>query len=233
MTEKHNTPFAVVPRQAIFDQELSNTTFKIFTILCALADKKHQCFPSWKYLEDATGVSEATISRSIRKLEDLGYVIVHKRRRENGSRTSNFYTVVFQDITTLHTDALPCTDARQQPCMNDTPITIPASLPNKKNKQKKKPVKITLQDWEEIFGQLVINMMDTWVGQNNLDEKKVIGEIEDFRTKCKAKGYVYVDFVAAFQTWLRNDNYGKPFDWYKRKVTAQASADDIWAKIDN
>lgn len=66
-------------------------------VLAALAhranDKTHRCFPGQETLVGMTGLSRATVSRALGGLEDLGIISRQRRKRENGSRTSDEYVI--------------------------------------------------------------------------------------------------------------------------------------------
>jgi len=68
-------------------------------LLLLLADRHNgdtgACFPSIARLTEDSDMSRRTVITKLGKLEDEGFIISHVRRRPNGSRTSNSYTLLF------------------------------------------------------------------------------------------------------------------------------------------
>jgi hypothetical protein len=64
-------------------------------VLLVLADHHNaetgQCNPAVKRLADNAGCTERTVERSTQNLETLGLLVIEKRKREDGSYTSNWY----------------------------------------------------------------------------------------------------------------------------------------------
>lgn len=86
---------SIIPSRAIFDKCLSPANLRVLGALCSYTDREGICFPSQGTLAGRLGMSRRTVSRSINKLESLGYVAVNKRTRENGSTTTNLYKVIY------------------------------------------------------------------------------------------------------------------------------------------
>lgn len=63
----------------------------VLLALVEWADVEYTCFPSIASLCRRTLLSERTVVRSLRRLEDDGYLQREERQRENGSRSSNRY----------------------------------------------------------------------------------------------------------------------------------------------
>ena len=94
---------------------------------------------------------------------------------------------------------------------------------NHKNITKKESLKITLPAWEEVNGRLDHSKIRNWCFEQKLDFGRVSAEIEDFRARVTARGNLYVNFVSAFQVWLRA-GYFKPFVHYQTDLTRPAVA---------
>lgn len=92
------------------------------------------------------------------------------------------------------------------------------SMPPEKQKARKprvtrkKKAELTLHEWEQQNGILVVAMMQSWVKQNLFCERTVHQLIEEFRTEMKSKGNLYADFKATFQTYLNKGYLSKKRD---------------------
>lgn len=64
----------------------------LLVVIANYADENGQSWPSIARLCTDTGMSRATVQRSLRKLEKAGFVSCHKRVR-GALQTSNLYTL--------------------------------------------------------------------------------------------------------------------------------------------
>src|SRR5262245_6242165 len=62
--------------------------------------KEQQCFPSYKRMCEKLGLSRQTITRTLKRLADVGLIIKHKRRTAAGDPDTNLYTLC--DLSHLH-----------------------------------------------------------------------------------------------------------------------------------
>ncbi|WP_345969627.1 helix-turn-helix domain-containing protein [Sulfurimonas sp. HSL1-6] len=79
-------------------------------VLLALADNASDegyCWPSWETIMRKTGVSQATLSGVLKRLEDMGLVRREHRKRKSGSNASNGYWVL-QDPENHTSETEPC-----------------------------------------------------------------------------------------------------------------------------
>lgn len=87
---KHVTPtYAQVHASAVFDKRLTNTQFRILSVLSLYANTEDMCWPKLDTLVDLLGTHKSAISRTINQLVDLGYVTIEKR----GFPARNLYRV--------------------------------------------------------------------------------------------------------------------------------------------
>ena len=84
--------FAVVPKWANRDSNISDGAFRVYVELCGYADQDGMCFPSMSTLAADLGCSRETVKRSVRELERCG-VLSREQRFEDGRQTSNVYLV--------------------------------------------------------------------------------------------------------------------------------------------
>ncbi len=66
------------------------------TVYCCLvkhSDKNGVCFPSRRLIAEECCIDKKTVDAALRSLEKIGLVKKQKRKRQDGSNTSNLYTV--------------------------------------------------------------------------------------------------------------------------------------------
>lgn len=80
--QKHSLPnfYSVTPSYIRYDRKLTNFAKVLYGELVALANINGYCFAYNKYFEVAFGVSESTIQRGLKKLEDRGYIFIDIQR---------------------------------------------------------------------------------------------------------------------------------------------------------
>jgi len=75
------------------DREISHRARSVYMYLCDRADGQGKCWPAIKTIAVDLRLSRSTVKRSLADLEKAGYIEKKARHRENGSNTSNLYTV--------------------------------------------------------------------------------------------------------------------------------------------
>jgi len=73
-------------------QPVKTTEKLLLLVIANYADEQGQAWPSVETLCRDTGMSRATIQRSLRKLEKLGFLSTKKRMKSH-AQTSNLYTL--------------------------------------------------------------------------------------------------------------------------------------------
>ena len=89
------------------DTELSHRALSVYMYLRDRSDAERKCWPSINTIAADLRLSRSTVKRAIADLEKAGYLQKDHRFRENGSHTSNLYTVDWLEalpFTTLHVD---------------------------------------------------------------------------------------------------------------------------------
>ena len=77
----------------VFDFKLKPREFIVYCCLLRHSDKNGVCFPSRRLIAEECCIDKKTVDAAIQSLEKLGLVKKKKRRRQDGSNTSNAYTV--------------------------------------------------------------------------------------------------------------------------------------------
>ena len=76
------------------DESISHRARSVYMYLCDRADAQGKCWPGIKTIGTDLKLSRSTVKRSLKDLERAGYIEKKARHRENGSNTSNLYTVL-------------------------------------------------------------------------------------------------------------------------------------------
>lgn len=109
-----------------WDQQLPPREKLILICLADAAnDEDWQCWPSQRHVAAKTGYSIATVKRSLKTLDETGYLTRDHRRRADGSRSSDVYTLNTTRVQPDTTPAQPDTT----PAQPDTGGWYQAELP--------------------------------------------------------------------------------------------------------
>ena len=77
----------------IVEYRLKPRDHAVYCCLVKHSDKNGVCFPSRRLIAEECCIDKQTVDAAIRSLEKAGLVKKKKRHRQNGSNTSNLYTV--------------------------------------------------------------------------------------------------------------------------------------------
>lgn len=86
--------FAIIPTAAVMDTSLTSTQMRVLMVLATFSDRDNRSYPKQATLAEACGKARETVNRALQVLAEKGYVQVVQRWREDGSQTSNSYTVL-------------------------------------------------------------------------------------------------------------------------------------------
>lgn len=81
--------------QSIYSSGLPHRAITVYMYLKDRSDQKGSCWPAIPTMAQELGLSRSTIKRALHDLEGAGYLKREERFRENGSYTSNLYTLIF------------------------------------------------------------------------------------------------------------------------------------------
>lgn len=85
--------FTMVP-DFVLDLSIDAQAFRLYAALLSFANQEGEAFPSMKSIQaKMNGASFATIRRAKESLLEIGLLDVEVRWRDNGSQTSNLYTI--------------------------------------------------------------------------------------------------------------------------------------------
>lgn len=88
-----NDSFGIVPAFALQEGKLGPRCFAIYAALCIYANKSRRAWPSQQTLAELLSVDVKTIRRAINELEQLGYLIVERPKRQGRGQFNRYYLV--------------------------------------------------------------------------------------------------------------------------------------------
>lgn len=108
--------FSVINNNLIRDKKMNAYDKTTFIVLCLHADNETgECYPSQKTISEYVGASRPTIIKSLKKLEESGYISIRKTTK--GVKTFNVYTILEtenedendgHDVNDIDTASEPC-----------------------------------------------------------------------------------------------------------------------------
>ena len=94
--------FTILLNKHITNKEIDTYEFRVMCYLLMLSDDEGTCYPSYKTIADRIDISETKAKDSIKKLIDIGLIKKEKRKKADGSASSNLYVVC--EKTTVKVD---------------------------------------------------------------------------------------------------------------------------------
>lgn len=92
--DRRNIPFVWLTKAVMMDESLKASDKSVYATLCMYADNNSsECWPSRSTIMKKAGISDHSLRKSIRKLEEYGYIEVSKRYNSKG-QASNRYTLL-------------------------------------------------------------------------------------------------------------------------------------------
>ena len=79
--------------QNIYHSDLSHRARAVYMYLKDHADSEGRCWPGIRTIAAELGLSRSTVKRALTDLEQHGYLQKIPRYRDNGSSTSNLYSM--------------------------------------------------------------------------------------------------------------------------------------------
>ena len=78
---------------SIYAADLPHRGITVYMYLKDRANAEGSCFPSVRTIGRELGLSRSTVKRALADLQEAGFLHREPRYRENGSSTSNLYTL--------------------------------------------------------------------------------------------------------------------------------------------
>lgn len=63
----------------------------VLLILANIANQEGECWPSYQYIQDLTGLASSTVRNACKTIEESGLMTIEKRLNQKGGQTSNMY----------------------------------------------------------------------------------------------------------------------------------------------
>lgn len=88
---KNISAYCVVPYSVMYDKDLSDAEVRLYIAISSLANQKGYCFASNNYLANSLGKSVGTIKRSMRHLEEKGFIRRNISKKDDNSSDRKIY----------------------------------------------------------------------------------------------------------------------------------------------
>lgn len=106
--------FTIILNKHIINKDIDTYEFRVLCYLLLLADDEGTCYPSYKTIAERIAISETKAKSAVNKLITLGIIKKEKRKKANGSASSNLYVVCEKTNVRLSEVA-----ANTTPCISD------------------------------------------------------------------------------------------------------------------
>lgn len=97
MKKRTGPRYAIIPADAVTDENLSGPDLRVLALLGRHIDRKGWCVRSQGRMATEIHVARGTLQRSLGRLVDAGYVEVSHERRRDGGQAANRYRVVLDE----------------------------------------------------------------------------------------------------------------------------------------
>ena len=92
--DRRGMPFVWLTKAVMEDESLKASDKSVYAVLCMYADNStSECWPSRKTIMKKAGISDHSLRKSLRKLQDAGYILVEERTNYAGQAT-NLYILL-------------------------------------------------------------------------------------------------------------------------------------------
>ena len=88
---KNVSAYCIVPYSVMYDKDLSDAEVRLYIAISSLANQKGYCFASNNYLANSLGKSVGTIKRSMRHLEEKGFIRRNISKKDDNSSDRKIY----------------------------------------------------------------------------------------------------------------------------------------------
>ena len=140
--------FFKLSTELITDKNISANEFRIYTYLMSIYNEKQGCsFPSMDKIVEKLGMTKPTVNKSIKKLVELGYMIIEKQKAKIGN--FNKYTN-FKHLVSVNEENVNSYE-------NKISTEIPKAVEKKVEKKKIKREPLIVSDWKESGVQIEIS----------------------------------------------------------------------------
>lgn len=159
--------FLKLPYELITDKSITSNEFRIYTYLMSLYNEKQGCsFPSIEVIAERTTISIATVKRSIKKLVEIGYMVVEKQKAKIGNfnKYTNFKHLVSANDENINSN-------KKQSLTDESNREIPVSEEVENENDTIKP--FIVSDCKESGVQMTIDDKDTKENEVDISEYSI------------------------------------------------------------
>jgi len=102
--------YALIPSAAIEDERVTNTDLRVLCALGAFLSNKLEAYPTQKSISERARVSRQSVNTSLKKLAELGYVIVVGQARSGLKRALKYRVVLDVKLSDIDAETVMNTD---------------------------------------------------------------------------------------------------------------------------
>ena len=205
----------------------------ILILLANYCDEKNSCFPSYAHIGKLAGLKDVKhIANIIKEFEQLGFLKIEKRYKEDGGNLSNRYHLTLEGVHTYPDGADTTTPPVSTPC-NTKDKTKEDTKISYTPKGQEDYVPLTDEDfdafWEAYprkenkFQAKLKYLSVTKTYESNKLKEMLVRYLNDIQVKKKDK-----KFVCHASTWLHQKRFLDYEDYKMQEVQAPKSSNNNW-----
>jgi len=176
---------------------LTPTKKFVLVILANYADSRNSCFPSHHHVGKMVGVKDAKhIGRIIRELEQLGYLTIKNRYKEDGGNISNEYLLTIPS-------------GLQTPTPLDNPTQVVSATPNTKEDTKESYIEESFKQFWKLYPRKINKYQAKQkylVAIKTYGKEKLIEMADRFALQVELES-TEEKFIPYCATWLNGKRY--------------------------
>ena len=180
-------PFTMIPNKCFGHIKFDNVYQEIvYMALKKFADVNNQCFPGLNKIAEATLISKRKVQNTLKELKNNYLINIEERFTENGSRTSNLYTIY----------ELPCNTVNVKNVSITTTVENTENTENTENIENTESIETvktveTAESIETIENTENVAMTKNADNANNETETaKTIEQYKEFISRMEADGFI-------------------------------------------
>ncbi|MEO0975990.1 MAG: helix-turn-helix domain-containing protein [Pseudomonadota bacterium] len=228
---KYQSRFSQVPAEAVLDQDLTETDFRVLSIIGLYLNRDKEAWPMQSTVAEQLGKSQTTVNRSIKRLEAKGY-ISSRKKFENQPGTHRVYRVEFVEGGIGKND-YSGNSSKGRISGNSSKGRIshknnPEEQPNKKNKSKRFEEAWDLyRSCRKKANQVRKSSEAEWQrAVAKAEPEKIISAIKiEVESRNRATGWVAP--LPNMVRWLKEERWNSVFDNSPQNQTAPETASII------
>ena len=227
---------AVMPEAWLLHADVGADEIAVLAVLALHAGRDQTCFPSQGHLATILGRSRSWVCRVIARLVEVGLVVQTRRQRHDGGDRSSLYQLVAppQESKPVPEEHTGCAGPHTVKAEKESNRGHTASAHDEQSARvvALQPTLTELpEDWQP-------NDQDLIWAMERFPTADLHQLTERFTLRCRARGYRYRDWSAAWRAWLADDLRppapGRSVAWKGRGADRQVAAETrlaAWAGV--